>query len=156
MKITAHIARVLLGFVFLVFGANGFLHFIPLPPLTRLAAQFMGALSASGFMSFVFALQIAAAVLLIMNRYVPLALAVLAPVLANIVLFHVCMAPEGLPLPLVLAVLWTLVAHRHRAAFRGTLAAVPKQHINMHRGTKSSAEDATGLTSNRERLSSAG
>lgn len=152
MKITALIARILLGLAFLVFGMNGFLHFIPQPPMTGLAAQFAGALGASGFMSVVFALQILGAVLLLANRYVPLALTLLGPVLVNIVLFHAFMAPAGLPLPIVLTVLWTLVAYRYRAAFRRILAAVPKQNINMSRGASSSADDHLGLTSDRGRV----
>ncbi len=155
MKISSLIARIFLGFVFLVFGLNGFLHFIPQPPMTGLAAQFAGALGASGFMSVVFALQIIAAVLLLVNRYVPLALTLLGPVLANIVLFHAFMAPAGLPLPVVLAALWSLVAYRHRAAFRGLLTAVPKQNIDMRRGVHSSANEHAGLTSRDARLSSA-
>ncbi len=146
MKITALIARILLGFVFLVFGMNGFLHFIPQPPMTGLAAQFAGALGASGFMSIVFALQILAAILLLANRYVPVALTLIGPVLVNIVLFHAFMAPAGLPLPIVLALLWSLAAYRHRAAFRGILAAVPKQNINMRRELTLSVNDGIGLT----------
>lgn len=128
MKIAALIARCLLGFVFLVFGLNGFLHFIPLPPMSGLAAQFMGALGATGFMHIVFLLQLIPAILLLANRYVPLALTLLAPILANIVLFHVFMAPPGLPLPIVLAVLWGVVTYHHRAAFAGLFQArVPAQ-----------------------------
>lgn len=155
MKITASIARILLGFVFLVFGLNGFLHFIPMPPPTGLAAQFAGVLSASGFMFVVFALQLTAAVLLLVNRYVPFALTLLGPVLVNILLFHAFMAPAGLLLPVVLAVFWSLVAYGHRAAFRGVIAAVPKQHINMRPGLSSSATAVDGLTSRDARLSSA-
>jgi putative oxidoreductase len=117
MKITALIARCLLGFVFLVFGLNGFLHFIPQPPMTGLALQFVMALALSHFMAVVF--------LLLINRYVPLALVLLGPVLANIVLFHAFMAPAGLPLPIILSVLWLLVAYYHRAAFFGLFQPQP-------------------------------
>ena len=123
MKITALIARILLGFVFLVFGLNGFLHFIPMPPQEGAAAQFLGALFVSHFLVVVFLLQLVPAVLLLVNRYVPLALTLLGPVLANIVLFHLFMAPAGLTLPLVLSVFWALVAYRHRAAFAGIFSA---------------------------------
>jgi hypothetical protein len=123
MKITAHIARCLLGFVFLVFGLNGFLHFIPLPPPAGVAGQFLGALFVSHLLVIVFLLQIIPAVLLLANWYVPLALTLLGPVLANIVLFHAFMAPSGLPLPLVLTVFWCLVAYWHRAAFAGLFQA---------------------------------
>ena len=118
MKTTALIARCLLGFIFLVFGLNGFLHFIPVPPPKNpLALQFMGALIDSGFFTVVYLLQILPGALLLASRYVPLALTLLGPVLANIVLFHACMAPEGLPLPLILTVLWLVVAYYYRGAF---------------------------------------
>ena len=90
-----------------------------MPPMTGLALQFMVALSASHFMVVVFLLQIISAILLLLNRYVPLGLTLLGPVLVNILLFHLCMAPSGLPLPVVLAILWCLVFYRHRAAFTG-------------------------------------
>jgi putative oxidoreductase len=125
MKITALIARCLLGFVFLVFGLNGFLHFIPQPPMTGLALQFVMALALSHFMAVVFLLQIIPAILLLINRYVPLGLVLLGPVLANIVLFHAFMAPAGLPLPIILSVLWLLVAYYHRAAFFGLFQPQP-------------------------------
>ena len=124
MKIAALIARCLLGFVFLVFGLNGFLHFIPVPaPKEPVAGQFMGALFLSHYLVLIFVLQIVPGVLLLANRFVPLALTLLGPVLANIVCFHAFMAPEGLPLPLVLSVLWIVVAFYHRAAFAGLFQA---------------------------------
>ena len=127
MKTTALIARILLGFVFLVFGLNGFLHFIPMPPPEGVAGQFLGALFVSHFLVVVFLLQLLTAILLLVNRYVPLALTLLGPVLANIVLFHVFMAPAGLPLPIILSVLWLVVAYQHRAAFAGLFSARPHQ-----------------------------
>ena len=123
MKITSHIARALLGFVFLVFGLNGFLHFIPMPPPSGVAGQFLGALFVSNFLVVVFLLQIIPALLLLLNRYVPLALTLLGPVLANIVLFHLFMEPSGLVLPVILSVLWGIVFYRHRTAFAGIFRA---------------------------------
>jgi putative oxidoreductase len=123
MKTTALIARILLGFVFFVFGLNGFLHFIPMPPPEGVGGQFLGALFVSHFLVVVFLLQLIPAILLLVNRYVPLALTLLGPVLANIVLFHVFMAPAGLPLPIILSVLWSVVAYQHRAAFAGLFSA---------------------------------
>ncbi len=118
MKLASLIARLLLGLAFLVFGSNGFLHFIAMPPPTEpLAGQFLGALFTSHFMVVVFLLQIVPGILLLVNRFVPLALTLLGPVLVNIVLFHGFMSPAGLPLPIVLSALWCLVAFRHRAAF---------------------------------------
>ena len=119
MRIVSAIARYLAGAIFLVFGLNGFLHFIPLPPPSGVAGQFMGALFVSHYLTLIFGLQVIAAVLLLSNRYVPLALAVLAPVIVNILCFHVLMAPSGLPLAIVVAVLWVLIFVEVRSAFAG-------------------------------------
>jgi putative oxidoreductase len=119
MKITSVIARFLLGLIFLVFGLNGFLHFIPasMPPGT--AGQFVGALFASHYLVVVFLFQLISAVLLLINRYVPLALTLLAPIIVNILLFHLLMALGGLPLAIVVAVLWIAVFLSVRSAFAG-------------------------------------
>src|SRR5580704_16390164 len=98
MKTLSTIARYLAGVIFLVFGLNGFLNFIPLPPPEGVAAQFMGALFVSHYLTLIFGFQVIAAVLLLVNRYVPLAVAILAPVIVNILVFHALMAPSGLPL----------------------------------------------------------
>jgi putative oxidoreductase len=120
MKIIAVIARFLLGLIFLVFGLNGFLHFIPAsPPPSGTAGQFVGALFISNYLVVVFLLQIIPAVLLLINRYVPLALTLLAPIIVNILLFHILMAPSGLALAIVVTVLWILVFLRVRSAFGG-------------------------------------
>ena len=119
MKTTSTVARYLLGFVFFVFGLNGFLQFIHMPPPTGTAAQFMGALFVSHYLVVVFLLQLIPAVLLLTNRYVPLALLLLGPVIVNILLFHAFMAPAGLPLALLVAVLWTLTFAGVRSAFSG-------------------------------------
>jgi putative oxidoreductase len=119
MKTISAIARYLAGVIFLVFGLNGFLNFIPLPPPGGIAGQFMGALYASHYLVAIFAFQVIAAVLLLVNRYVPLAMAVLAPVIVNILFFHALMAPSGLPLALFVAVLWTVIFVDVRPAFKG-------------------------------------
>ena len=119
MKIATLIARILLGLLFLVFGLNGFLHFIPMPPPTGLAAQYMGALYVSHYLVFIFLVQVIGGALLLANRFVPLALILLGPVLVNILLFHSFMAPAGLPLALVTTVLWGLVFYAVRRAFAG-------------------------------------
>src|SRR5436305_1330560 len=75
MKITNVIARFLLGLIFLTFGLNGFLHFLPASLPSGTAGQFVGALFVSHYLVVVFLLQLVAAVLLVINRYVPLALA---------------------------------------------------------------------------------
>ena len=119
MKIASVIARYLAGVIFLVMGLNGFLNFIPLPPPGGIAGQFMGALYVSHYLWVIFAFQLLAAVLLLVNRYVPLALAMLAPVIVNILVFHFLMAPSGLPLAVFVAVLWALIFVNVRPAFAG-------------------------------------
>jgi len=119
MKIASLIARYLLGLIFLVFGLNGFFHFLHMPGPTGVAAQFFGAIFASHFYVVLFLLQIVPALLLLANRYVPLALTILAPTIFNIVCIHVFMAPAGLPLAIVVTALWFLVAHSVRSAFSG-------------------------------------
>jgi hypothetical protein len=121
MKITSTIARCLLGLIFLTFGLNGFLHFIPMPPPAGVAGQFFGALFASRFYVVIFLLQIVSAVLLLANRYVPLALTILGAVIVNILCFHIFMAPAGLPLAVVVTVLWFLTTWSVRSAFAGIL-----------------------------------
>jgi putative oxidoreductase len=119
MKIVRIISRLLLGLVFTVFGLNGFFHFIQQPPPEGLAAQFLGALAESHYFAAVFAIQLAGGVLLLVNRYVPLALTLLGPVLVNILLFHSLMEPKGLPPAVVAAVLWLIVFWGVRSAFAG-------------------------------------
>ena len=120
MRIASLIARILLGLIFLVFGLNGFLHLIPmgaLPPGP--AGQFLGALFESHYALVVSAFQVAGGVLLLINRYVPLGLTLLAPVILNIFLFHLLMAPTGLPLAIIVVILWLIVFYRHRQYFSG-------------------------------------
>jgi len=119
MRTVSAIARYLAGVIFLVFGLNGFLHFIPMPPPAGIAGQFMGALFVSHYLAVIFAVQLIAAVLLLVNRYVPLAVAALAPVIFNILCFHAFMVPSGLPLALFVAILWAVIFVDVRPAFGG-------------------------------------
>jgi uncharacterized membrane protein YphA (DoxX/SURF4 family) len=119
MRTASVIARYLTGVIFLVFGLNGFLNFIPLPPPGGIAGQFMSALYASHYLWVIFVFQVVAGVLLLVNRFVPLVVAVLAPVIVNILTFHALMAPSGLPLALFVAVLWAVIFIGVRPAFSG-------------------------------------
>jgi putative oxidoreductase len=123
MKIAVLITRNLLGLIFLVFGLNGFLHFIPMPPPTGLALQYMTVLSASHYFEPIFLLQAVGGALLLANRFVPIALVLLGPIIVNILLFHILMAPQGLPLALVTTALWLTVFYGVRQAFAGVFAA---------------------------------
>jgi putative oxidoreductase len=119
MRTASQIARYLLGFIFLVFGLNGFFHFLHMPGPTGVAAQFFGAIFVSHFYVVIFLLQIVPAVLLLANRYVPLALTILGPIIFNIVCVHIFMIRAGLPLAIVVTILWLLAAYSVRSAFSG-------------------------------------
>ena len=124
MKIAITISRILLGLLFTVFGLNGFLHFLKMaPPAGQLAGQYLGALFLSHYLVVVFAVQLIGGVMLLANRYVPLALVLLGPVVVNIVLFHSTMAPEGLPLAFVATLLWLVTFVGVRKAFAGLFEA---------------------------------
>ncbi|HEY8427666.1 MAG TPA: DoxX family membrane protein [Sandaracinaceae bacterium] len=117
-------ARVLLGLVFVVFGLNGFLGFLPAPELPGPAGAFVGALAATGYMiPLIKGTEVVAGALLLANRFTPLALVVLAPVIVNIVLFHGVLAPEGMAMPLFVLALELYLAWSYRDAFRGVLSA---------------------------------
>ncbi|MBV8820861.1 MAG: hypothetical protein JO022_21045 [Acidobacteriaceae bacterium] len=117
MKIAGLISQILLGLIFTFFGLNGFLHFLPTPPLTGVSGAFMGALISSHYVFLVAGTQLIAGVLLLANQFVPLALALLAPVIANILVYHLTMDPGTIPLALVVAILWVLAIWRFRAHF---------------------------------------
>ncbi|MDF3071503.1 MAG: hypothetical protein K0R38_7104 [Polyangiaceae bacterium] len=117
-------ARLLLGAVFFVFGLNGFLHFIPQPPPSGAVATFVGGLAASGyFFPLLKGTEVVAGLLLLSNRYVPLALTVLAPIVLNIVAFHAFLAPAGMALPLAIVALGAYLAYTERAVFAPLLRA---------------------------------
>ena len=120
MKIVTLIARILLGLVSLVFGLNGFLNFLNMGPMpTGLAGQFMGALFISHYYWVVAALQIAAGVLLLVNRFVPLALVLLGPVIVNILCYHVFLNQAGAAPAVVVTILWFIVFYANRQHFTG-------------------------------------
>lgn len=117
------VARALLGLVFFVFGLNGFFGFLPQPPPPESAAAFLGGLAASGYMfPLIKGTEVAAGALLLVNRYVPLALTVLAPVIVNIVAFHTLLAPMT-PIALLVLALEVYLAFVYRSAFRPVLQA---------------------------------
>src|SRR5437868_7646499 len=106
MKILTIIARVLLGLGFLVFGSNAFVHFLPMPELPHnLAGDYTRVFLASGYVYVIGGLQVIGGFLLLIGRFVPLALTILGGILVNILIFHALMAPEGFPPGLVFTAL---------------------------------------------------
>jgi uncharacterized membrane protein YphA (DoxX/SURF4 family) len=121
------ISRVLLGLAFLVFGLDGFLHFIPQPDPSTIppaAMSFGAALAASGYLfQLIKGTEVVVGALLLLNRFVPLALVLLAPVTVNIVLFHAFLAPDGTGLGLFIMALHLFLAWTRRDAYAGLLRA---------------------------------
>ena len=112
------IARIGLGLVFATFGLNKLVPFLPQPPISGAPAQFFGALFATGYMIPLIALtEIVAGLMLLSGRFVPLGLALLAPVIVNILGFHLFLAPSGIGLPVVMLALELYVAWTYRDAF---------------------------------------
>jgi hypothetical protein len=122
MRTTSIITRSLLGLIFTVFGANMFLHFIPMPPPPGGPARdFLTALFVSHFLYVVGALQVAGGLLLLTGRWAPLGLALLGPVIVNILSFHVLMAPAGLPMAIVVSAFALFLLWSYRQNFAGLL-----------------------------------
>jgi uncharacterized membrane protein YphA (DoxX/SURF4 family) len=126
MPKTTTAARMLLGLVFFVFGLNKLLRFIPQPPITGTAAEFMGGLVASGyFLPLLASTEIVSGLALLLGRYVPLALVLLAPVVVNIMAFHTFLAPSGLPVAIAVLALEVFLAWQYRSAYRSLLRERP-------------------------------
>jgi hypothetical protein len=119
MKIAVVIARILMGVIVVFFGLNGFLQFLKAPLPTGLAGQFLMALFQSHYVWFICAVQIVGGVLLLVNRYVPLALTLLGPVIVNIILYHLLLNPAAAQLAVVVTILWLFLFYRYRQNFSG-------------------------------------
>ena len=121
MKIATIIARTLLGLVFVVFGSNAFLHFIPMPAMSGPGGAFIGAMHDTGYLYVVASCQVIGGLFLLIGRFIPLGLTLLGPVIVNILCFHIFMDRSGLPLALVVAALALFLLSRNRSAFAGLL-----------------------------------
>ena len=120
MKIVTLIARLLLGLMFLVLGLNGFLGFLNMGPTpTGLAGQFMAALFVSHYYWVIAGLQVIGGALLLVNRFVPLALVLLGPVVFNILMYHIFLNHAGAAFAAVVTILWLIVFYGKREYFSG-------------------------------------
>jgi uncharacterized membrane protein YphA (DoxX/SURF4 family) len=127
LKIVALVARILLGLEFLVFGLNGFLHFIPQPPMPPSdMTTFATVLTTTHYFVPIFVIQVIAGALLLIGRFIPLALALVGPVIVNILLTHILMAPAGLPPGALAALLWLILFYAYREYFASLFTANAK------------------------------
>jgi uncharacterized membrane protein YphA (DoxX/SURF4 family) len=142
-KWSLHVARSLLGLIFLVFGLNFFFGFLPQPPVPEAALPFLGGLAASGYVFPVIkVLEVVTGVALLANRFVPLSLALLAPIVVNIFAFHALLAPPA-TFALVITALELYVAWAHRAAFLPMLR--PHSEAEPSKGSSSLGAPARAL-----------
>src|ERR1700741_5452481 len=131
MKIATIIARSLVGLIFVVFGSNMFLHFIPMPPPPEGPARdFMTALFVSHHLYVIGTLQLAGGLLLLAGRWAPLGLTLLGPIIVNILAFHVFMSPGALGMATVGSALALFLIWRYRETFAGLVR--PPQHCRTH------------------------
>ena len=123
MKVATIIARLLLGLAFAVFGLNFFLNFIPAPPpAPGLGGDFFKVFIASGLAHVIGAVQVLSGLLLLIGRFVPLALTMLAAMIFNILVFHILMAPAGIGPGIVVTLLWLFLVWQYRDRFAGILS----------------------------------
>ena len=126
MNIVVAIARILLGLIFAFFGANLLFHFLPNPPLPPGPVRdFTTVMATTHYLTVVGFFQFVPGLLLLINRYVPLALTVLAAMIVNILTTHILvMHGNGLiPIPILVVVFWILVFWSVRSAFDGIFQA---------------------------------
>jgi len=122
MKIATIIARILVGLIFVFFGSNGFLRFLPMPPLPQgVTGEYLHSFFASGYVYVISGFQVIGGLLLLIGRFVPLGLTILAAVIVNIWAFHLLMAPEGLPPAIVVTILELFLIWSYRDRFAGIL-----------------------------------
>ena len=126
MKIVAIIARVLLGLMFFVFGLNPFLKFLPAPRLEGVWGQFLDALFVSHYVWFVGAVQVISGALFLIGRYVPLAIALSGPVVANIICYHVTMQHSFAQPAILATICWFILFWYYRASFAPLWVAKPQ------------------------------
>ena len=125
MKIATIIIRLIVGLAFFVFGANAFLHFLPMPAEwpKNPAGNFMNALVVSNYVLGIGLCEVAGGLLLLIGRYVALGLVLLGPIVVNIQLYHIFMDPSGFAIALVVLALWLFLVWRWWPAFAGLFQA---------------------------------
>ena len=126
MKYAILVARVLLGLIFLVFGTNHIVPFLPMPPMAGDAGAFATILMVHKYFAVIGLLEVIAGLLLLVGRFVPLAITILAPIIVNILLFSALIEHGGFAIPLVVTVLELFLLFTYRMSFAGIFSAGPE------------------------------
>ncbi|GAB2973687.1 hypothetical protein GCM10027049_04760 [Mucilaginibacter puniceus] len=127
MKITVLISRLILGFLYLVFGLDYFLHFIPYQPLhTGVTGAFVAGLKGVGyFYPMIKTIQILAGLSLLLNRYPAFSAVVVFPISLNVLLFHTILVPSGWYMGLLLFIPNILLGYGYRHYYSGMFTKAP-------------------------------
>src|ERR1700723_4166492 len=129
MKIAVIVVRTFLGLVFVFFGSNAFLNFLHAPPMPPTpGGRFIMALVESHYVMVVGGAQVLGGLLLVINRFVPLGLAILGPVIVNILSYHLFLSIEGVGGAILVAALWLFLFYAYRDNFATIFAAKAKPH----------------------------
>ncbi len=116
-------ARIIFGLGFLIFGINGFLNFMPVPPMSPEAGALLGAFAKTGyFFPMIKIIEIIVGVLLLTNFFAPLAVVVITPVLVGITTIHLFLNPAGIPMMILLHALHGYLAYSYRKNYQGLIA----------------------------------
>ena len=92
------VARYIFGLALFIFGINGFLNFMPVPPMAPEAGALLGAFAKTGyFFPLIKTIETVVGLLLLVNLFVPLALVLITPVLVGITTIHLFLNPGGIP-----------------------------------------------------------
>ena len=123
MNIKIHTgARILFGLAFFIFGINGFLQFMPNPPVTPEAGALLGALAGTGyFFPMIKIIEISVGIMLLANKFAPLAIVLITPVLIGIATIHLFLNPLGLPMMVVLFSLHGFIAYGYKNYYASLL-----------------------------------
>jgi putative oxidoreductase len=124
MKMAMIIIRILMGLMFLFSSAVFFLKLYPQPVLKGNIKVFMDGLNAAGYLlPLIKATELICAILLLIGRFVPLAVVVIFPVIVNIVFVHAFLGPENLPVAIALLLGDLFLAYYYRNNYKTLLVA---------------------------------
>ena len=118
------ILRIILGVILLIFGLNTFIQFMPMPEPPEGAGKLLWAFAKSGYIfPMIGVVKIVVGLLLLINRYVALALLLLAPFSVNIILFHLVLDPKGIAAALIVTALNIYLLFAYKDKYNSVLKA---------------------------------
>ena len=116
-KITL-VSRILLGLIFVIFGLNGFINFLPAFSMSIEGVNFMSALMQTGYLlPLIYFLLIVCGALLLLGMYLPLSVLLLLPIVVNIILFHVFLSMEGIIIAMIILVLEVILVISYKELY---------------------------------------